>query len=92
MYILLIQQPQPWFLSNRRGWFADLILINHMNDKLPICNNLLHYKWPVIYIVFNPSIFGKETQGQQKKTNKVSVSIKVVINRNSDFDPLLSGL
>lgn len=91
MYILLIQQPQPWFLSNRRGWFAALILINHMNDKLPICNNLLHYKWPVICIWFlNPSIFGKETQGQKKKN--VSVCIKVLINRKSDFDPLLSGI
>lgn len=41
--------------------------------------------------IFNPSIFGKETQGK-KKTNKVSVCIKVHINRKSDFDPLLSGI
>lgn len=44
--------------------------------------------------IFNPSIFGKETQGKKKtkKTNKVSVCIKVHINRKSDFDPLLSGI
>lgn len=49
-----------------------------------------------MYMVFNPSIFGKETQGkknkQKKQTNKVSVCIKVHINRKSDFDPLLSGI
>lgn len=48
-----------------------------------------------MYMVFNPSIFGKETQGKKnktKKTNKVSVCIKVHINRKSDFDPLLSGI
>lgn len=45
-----------------------------------------------IYMVFNPSIFGKETKGQKRKTNKVSVCIKVLINRKSDFDPLLSGI
>lgn len=49
-----------------------------------------------MYMVFNPSIFGKETQGKKtnkkKQTNKVSVCIKVHINRKSDFDPLLSGI
>lgn len=96
MYILLIQQPQPWFLGNRRGWFAALILINHMNDKLPICNNLLHYKWPVICIWFLTLQYLekklKVKKKQKKQTNMVSVCIKVHINRKSDFDPLLSGI
>lgn len=71
MYILLIQQPQPLFLSNRRGWFAALILTNHMNDKLPICNNLLHNDLSYIWFLTLQYLEKKLKVKKEKRTRSV---------------------